>query len=85
MIRNRAVTEREKVEQTLAKLVAREIQGEAGEEGGVGRGGGRKEEGREKREEMWWETWGEMGCDVEREVGEVWPVGKTRRRGTGSM
>ena len=79
-IRNRAVTEREKVEQSLAKLVAREMQSvREGEERAGERGG------RERRDEMWWETWREMGCDVERGVGEVWPVGKMRRRVTGSM
>ena len=77
--------EREKVEQSLAKLVAREAQGAEEEGVGTGRGAGGRDEGREKREEIWWETWREMGCDVERGLGEVWPVEKMRRRGTGSM
>ena len=50
-----------------------------GEERAGGRGG------RERREEMWWETWREMGCDVERWERKIWPVGKMRRRETGLM
>jgi hypothetical protein len=51
-----------------------------------GVGGGVWDVGMEKREEIWWETWRKMGCDVERGLGEVWPMmGKMRRRGKGSM
>lgn len=74
--------EREKVEQSLAKLVARETQSAVEEGAGVERTGN---EGREKREEMWWETWREMGYDLERGGSEIWPVEKMRRRETGSI
>jgi len=72
VIRRRAARERELVEMSLARLVrreesvvAREVDG--GEEGG-----------RARREAVWWETWREMGCDVD-SSNEVWPVPKVRR------
>lgn len=67
----------------MAKLVARETR-RLGEETTAGERTAEKE-GREKREEVWWETWREMGCDLERGGMDIWPVGKMRRRETGSM
>ena len=77
-IRNRAVMEREKAEQSLAKLVARETQN-------VDQSVELRKEGRETRDEVWWETWREMGCDAERGGNEVWPVRKIRRGVAESM
>jgi hypothetical protein len=36
-------------------------------------------EGRQQREQVWWETWREMGCYLNRAGNEVWPVGNMRR------
>jgi len=71
-IRKKAVAERALVQQSLARLVA-ESKAQPPEEGHV------VKEGREKREEIWWETWKTMGCDLDRGVNEIWPVGKMRR------
>ena len=71
--------EREKLEQSLAMLVARETQSVEEE----GRAHVAKD-GREKRDEMWWDTWKEMGFDAEIRGSDVWPVGKMRRGVAGS-
>jgi hypothetical protein len=80
-IRRKAVSERELVEQSLARLV--------GTSEGQVAGGGKNsnvahKNDRESREEVWWETWREMGCDLERSANEIWPVGKMRRGLIGS-
>jgi hypothetical protein len=77
MIRRKAVEERVLVEENLAKLVdvdgVKEINGHVAKEG------------REQREQVWWETWKEMGCDVDMGNHEIWPVQKVRRGVTGHL
>ena len=63
------------MEQSLARLVSAETQAQS--TGGDSIEG--VKEGREAREEVWWETWREMGCDLERGGNEIWSVGKMRR------
>jgi hypothetical protein len=70
MIRKQAVVERALVEESLARLVAAE-----GGETPIGITG----EGKQKRDEVWWETWKELGCDLDRGNGDVWPVNKMGR------
>ena len=65
------------MEQSLARLVSAETQAPST----VGAAG--VKEGKEAREEVWWETWREMGCDLELGGNEIWPVGKMRRGLTG--
>ena len=72
-IRKRAVAERDLVEQSLARLVASEQRESTKDPRNV------PVDGREKREQVWWETWREMGCDLDKTPYEVWPVGKMRR------
>lgn len=72
--------ERELVEQSLARLVNPE-----GQVVTQHQTENNSKEERELREEVWWETWREMGCDLERGGNEVWPVGKMRRGLAGSM
>ena len=74
-IRRKAVAERALVEQSLARLVSTETHVQS-TGGGAVEGG---KEGREAREEFWWETWREMGCDLDIGGNEIWPVGKMRR------
>jgi hypothetical protein len=74
MIRKQAVAERALVEESLARLVAEDVNvaTPTGDDDGKG-----------KREEIWWETWKEMGCDLDRAAGDVWEVGKVKRELTG--
>jgi hypothetical protein len=59
------------VEESLAKLVAAAGATEKEET---------LEEARAKREEVWWETWRDMGCDLDKQEKEdIWEVDKVRR------
>lgn len=80
-IRKKAVAERQVVEESLAKLVAKEESSKPREM----QNGKSELEGRELREEVWWETWREMGCDLDMGAKEVWPVIKNRRAGMSSL
>jgi hypothetical protein len=80
-IRRKAVAERQLVEESLARLVAEEESLKTTEM----QNGKEEKEGRDLREEVWWETWKEMGCDLDRGTKELWPVRKTRRAGMGSL
>jgi Transcription factor TFIID complex subunit 8 C-term len=71
VIRRKAAQERELVERSLARLVQRE-----GREGREERERDTGERG--ERERVWWDTWREMGCDLD-SLTEVWPVPKLRR------
>lgn len=72
VIRRKAAQERELVERSLARLVQREekqrrsaeMERDMGERG--------------LRDQVWWDTWREMGCDLDSST-EVWSVPKTRR------
>jgi Transcription factor TFIID complex subunit 8 C-term len=72
LIRKVSVQERALVEQSLARLIAAEGGETAPWKTGCVEG--------EKMEEVWWETWREMGCDLDRGVGDIWEVPKVRRR-----
>jgi hypothetical protein len=79
IIRRKAARERELVEQSLARLVRREDEQLAGGKGGLeGREGIGDVGDRGHREGVWWETWREMGCDLDGSS-DVWPVPKMRR------
>jgi hypothetical protein len=69
------------VEESLARLVAEEESSKMTEM----QNGKEEKTGRELREEVWWETWKEMGCDLDRGTKEVWPVRKPRRAGMGTL
>ena len=77
-IRTKAVNESSLLEESLAKLVAAEAKGEVTEARHTGK------EGRAERDEVWWETWKEMGCDLDRNVAEIWQVGDNKRGVAGS-
>lgn len=74
------MTERTLVEQSLARLIVVEGQTASTETNAVA-----QKEGKEKREEIWWKTWKDMGCDLDRGINEVWPVPKVRRGLAGSL
>lgn len=64
------------MEQSLARLVNAETQAQSTD----GEAVAGVKEAREARDEVWWETWREMGCDLDHGGNEIWSVGKMRRR-----
>ena len=73
-IHEKAVEERELVEDNLAKLVGVEEHYELSSEASKA-----IREGRQKREDVWWQTWRDMGCDLDRGGNQIWPVAKLSR------
>ena len=63
------------MEQSLARLVSAGTLAQSTHGGAVGGG----KEAREAREEVWWETWREMGGDLDHSGNDIWPVGKIGR------
>lgn len=80
LIRKKVVNERGLVEQNLDRLVNSEVVVQQQQQKSAAGG-----EERDLREEVWWETWREMGCDLDRGGKEIWPVPKMGRGLTGNM
>jgi transcription initiation factor TFIID subunit 8 len=76
-IRRKVVEERALIESSLAKLVSGQVTRPVTSTG--------NKEGRERREEVWWETWRELGCDLDTKNEGVWPVERDRRGITWSL
>ena len=73
-----AIAEMPPVEESLAKLVSAWTQAQSTGGGSIGEANeGRA--ARELRDKVWWATWREMGCDLDRSGNEIWPVEKMRR------